>query len=164
MLPIVPLSETEIAQSPSPPLPSPPLTTHWPPHPGVDATAAAVAADFDAQYAGDAHITALHTYLTTAKNHDLTLSETRRFLAVLRRYILRQTRHTEEHLLKEKSVSGLDAKRISAEEVRGMALNPALLRVMVKSEFGGDGGMVGKANQLELDIAQWGVTAAGAEG
>jgi len=83
---------------------------------------------------------------------------------VLRRYILRQTRHTEEYLLKEKSVSGLDAKGISAEEVRGMALNPALLRVMVKSEFGGDGGMVGKANQLELDIAQWGVTAAGAGG
>ncbi len=45
-----------------------------------------------------------------------------------------------------------------------MALNPALLRVMVQSEFGGDGGMGGKANQLELDIAQWGVTAAGAGG
>jgi len=79
---------------------------------------------------------------------------------VLRRYILRQTRFTEEYLLKEKGVSGLDAQRILAEEVRGMALKPEVLWVMVMGEFGSEGEMVGRARELESDIAMWGGLAA----
>lgn len=70
----------------------------------------------------------------------------------------------ETYLLKETGVSGLHAKEKLAEEVMGIARKPALLRLMVLSEFGAEGGMMGKAGQLEWDIAQWGATGAGAGG